>query len=581
MPEGDLPFEGEEPQAGYPGSRPMPAARPAPASNRPAAPGAGNRPILLKPRSDDVVDADDDDDLEDEEDTDLQEVLRNAPAWLVSTVFHMLLLIVLGILAFSTTRRNTELQVEVSYVEDLGEQLEDPSVLESTATEIETLPEQMITPPDLTPVEDPLAAPLELPDLSLPLQPTVRATATKIEGPAIGIALQGRQVGTRQALLKKYGGTKGTEKAVEAGLAWLARQQLDNGTWSLLGPYSDGGNSENIPAATAMALLAFLGHGDTHREGQYVDVVSKGVKALLRMQENSGLFSGKMSQQTQMLYTHAQATIVICELYGMTREKSLRVPAQKAVAYCIEAQDTTGGGWRYAPRKDSDTSVTGWFVMALQSARMAGLEIPPEVFGRVTEYLDSAQIDEGRAYGYLKGGLESTSAVSAEGLLCRQYLGWPQNDERLVEGVSSLVKEHPLTYDGGLDQDVYYWYYITQAAHHMEGSIWKDWNSMLRVHVPKRQDSKGPEAGSWSPAGDRWGDWAGRLYTTCLSIYMLEVYYRHLPIYSGYEAIAGVQQQPASEIDPAPAESDDKPDDAPDDAPDAAEDEAVSEAESS
>ena len=31
---------------------------------------------------------------------------------------------------------------------------------------------------------------------------------------------------------------------------------------------------------------------------------------------------------------------------------------------------------------------------------------------------------------------------------------------------------------------------------------------------------------------DQWGQHGGRLYTTCLSIYMLEVYYRHLPIYN-------------------------------------------------
>jgi hypothetical protein len=39
------------------------------------------------------------------------------------------------------------------------------------------------------------------------------------------------------------------------------------------------------------------------------------------------------------------------------------------------------------------------------------------------------------------------------------------------------------------------------------------------------------EKGSWNPVSDRYGHNAGRLYTTCLTIYMLEVYYRHLPIY--------------------------------------------------
>jgi len=53
----------------------------------------------------------------------------------------------------------------------------------------------------------------------------------------------------------------------------------------------------------------------------------------------------------------------------------------------------------------------------------------------------------------------------------------------------------------------------------------------MRQTVPERQTKIGREKGSWSPSNDQWGHQGGRLFTTCLSIYMLEVYYRHLPIY--------------------------------------------------
>ena len=65
----------------------------------------------------------------------------------------------------------------------------------------------------------------------------------------------------------------------------------------------------------------------------------------------------------------------------------------------------------------------------------------------------------------------------------------------------------------------------------MEGKIWDDWNQVMRQEVPAHQVSKGAEAGSWDPGGDKWGAYGGRLYVTCLSIYDLEVYWRHLPIY--------------------------------------------------
>ena len=44
--------------------------------------------------------------------------------------------------------------------------------------------------------------------------------------------------------------------------------------------------------------------------------------------------------------------------------------------------------------------------------------------------------------------------------------------------------------------------------------------------------------GSWDPnfpVADLWGQRAGRLYTTSLSILTLEVYYRYLPLYRGYD----------------------------------------------
>jgi hypothetical protein len=500
-----------------------------------------------------LPDADDEDD--DDENDDLKEILKHAPAWLVSTVFHMLLLIVLGLLAVTTNTKPADLLVEAGYTDPVGTQLEDASVLEGDATRLENPhDEQVITPKDLAPVDDPLAAPLDIGDLKIGPGSEPILGPQKIEGAPIGLALKGRQIGSKNVLLGKYGGSAKTEAAVEAGLAWLAKQQRPEGYWSLAGPYKDGAETgENVVAATAMALLAFQGHGDTHRDGMYAKNVARGWSALLKLQRKDGLFSGPMASINELLYAHAQATIAVCELYGMTQDSAYRGPAERAIAYAVDVQDKKYGGWRYKPREDSDTSVTGWFVMALQSARMARLKVPDTALKRASAYLDLAELDGGRRYGYWLSQ-QSSHAVTAEGLLCRQYLGWRQDDERLVDGVSALNKV-PIEY-GELDpqfervvrsteQDVYYWYYATQAAHHMEGKIWDDWNKVMREQVPAHQIKKGPEAGSWSPLGDKWGT-SGRLYVTCLSIYILEVYYRHLPIYSGYKAFAAADADAAA-----------------------------------
>jgi hypothetical protein len=401
----------------------------------------------------------------------------------------------------------------------VGEQLED-DLLQMAQLETVDITEPVLSE-DLNPVDDPFAAP---PNIDLVLDAVT--ASSDIVAPSVGMALSGREKGMKKALLGAYGGTATTEAAVKAGLEWLARNQSTNGTWSLSGPYSGGATLENRVAATSMALLAFQGAGNTHRSGEFSRNVSRAWAAMLRLQDKDGkFFQEGEGAAHHRLYTQAQATIAICELYGMTKDDQYRKPAQLALDYCIKAQSPEGG-WRYEPRQDSDTSVTGWFVMALQSAMMAGLEVPSPSLDSISKFLDKVGRENGTRYSY-KPGQAETPAMTAEGLLCRQYLGWNHDDPRLRQGVD-FVAVNPIDYS---DENVYYWYYATQVMHHMDGSDWNRWNRVMREEVPRHQVKTGQERGSWAPENDRWGHHGGRLFTTCLSVYMLEVYYRHLPIY--------------------------------------------------
>jgi hypothetical protein len=79
--------------------------------------------------------------------------------------------------------------------------------------------------------------------------------------------------------------------------------------------------------------------------------------------------------------------------------------------------------------------------------------------------------------------------------------------------------------------EAYYFYYATQVLHHMEGPEFDLWNSRMREHLIRTQETQGHKAGSWSPDGVDWGKAGGRLYATCMALITLEVYYRHLPLY--------------------------------------------------
>jgi hypothetical protein len=145
----------------------------------------------------------------------------------------------------------------------------------------------------------------------------------------------------------------------------------------------------------------------------------------------------------------------------------------------------------------------------------------------VNDFLDRVSLEGGSMYAYQVGG-EHRLTMTAEALLCRQYLGWKHDDPRLKAGIELLLSRR-IDYDS--DPNVYYWYYATQACHHMDGDVWDRWNEKMREAIPAAQTKTGPDKGSWHAAADRWGPQGGRLYVTCMSIFMLETYYRHLPTY--------------------------------------------------
>ena len=455
---------------------------------------------------------------------DLGGMLRESPPWLVSAIVHMLMMIVFGLMIVNA-KVDTDLLLDAGYSDDVGDPIEDD--LDTMQNEFQ-VDENVLTAENLPIVEDPLATP-ELSEITpREIMPTGPMTAPT----AIGIALTGREPGMKEAMLKSGGGTAKTEGAVALGLRWLADQQHRDGLWSLAGPYTNGSSAENPAAATAMALLAFQGAGYTPAgdpQQSFTPVVRRGWNALLKLMDSEGKFfrEGELPSSHQ-LYTQAQCTIALCELYAMTGDTDYYEAAQKAVDYCVSIQ-APEGGWRYQPDPvggESDMSVTGWFVMALQSARMAGIEVPSPVFERIEAFLDLVARDEGSRYAY-RSRDGATLPLTAEGLLCRQYLGWGRDDPRLQKGVEYLLANLP-EWD---KRNVYYWYYATQVLHHMEGKPWRQWNDEMRVLLPEHQVKRGRERGSWDPRGDRWGDAGGRLYVTCLSLYTLEIYYRHLPLY--------------------------------------------------
>jgi hypothetical protein len=275
---------------------------------------------------------------------------------------------------------------------------------------------------------------------------------------------------------------------------------------------------------------------------KYKEVVLKGLTALIKLQKNDGSFR---QASPQYMYSHGIAAVALCEAYGMTGDKSfLLKPAQLAINYIMTAQ-ARDGSWGYAANATGDTSIVGWQVQALQSAKLCkDLVVDKKVLDRARSFLDSvASPQSSKAkYGYREAGSVNTTRTSV-GLLCRYYLdGWGPNNPGMADGIDYLRKTQMPLKKGDTDEqkknkplDMYYYYYATQVMHFHDGEVWKEWNVHMRdwlIDLQAKDTKNDTTYGSWERDQSQWiGAHCGRLGTTCMALLTLEVYYRHTPLY--------------------------------------------------
>ncbi len=373
--------------------------------------------------------------------------------------------------------------------------------------------------------------------------PSAEAQSTALRVPAV----YADRVGARRtAAAMARGGSQQTEQAVQAALGWLARNQSSDGLWNAArhGAGTTGGTagqhrpdvgSRSDHGVTGLALIAFLGAGNTHREGPHASTVARGIAALVERQRPDGSLAGR-AEFFAALYCHGMATIAVAECLAMSGDETLRPALERAIRYTLAMQHPHTGGWRYAPGDRGDTSQLGWQVMALYSARNAGLDGVDAAEARAREFLASVSSGASGGLASYRPGERPSLAMTSEALFCRLVLGMPADHPAAGEALAMLVRTPP----GSSAYDIYAWYYATLASFHAGGPQWDAWNSRLHVAIlPLQHRSGGPLDGSWDP--DRtWGRHGGRVYSTALSAMTLEVYYRHMPLHGQPRRMAAV-----------------------------------------
>lgn len=459
---------------------------------------------------------------------------------LASSVVHFALVLLLALLTFDSTREPPRIQLTASVdtyaapsftpLKKTPPKIESKPVSQERNTSPKSLADVLVTDPTAGKQGDEVGterteqvAVLKgnngIGDLLTPL--------SGVGGGEIVGMLDGRDGDLKKKLLED-GATEDTEEAVRRGLRWLAAHQLEDGSWRF--NHQQGGvckycpnpgNHGSTTGATGLALLPFLGANQTHRKGEYQEQVRKGLDFLKRKMISTPL--GGDLQDGVNLYSQAIATLALCEAYAMTRDEELHKPCVAAITFIINSQDKKGGGWRYFPGQVGDTTVTGWMMMALKSGQLTYMPIPPETWTLAKKFLDGVQDEAGAAYGYQSPAKDEPTMTSI-GILCRMYGGWPRSQPALQRAIRGLSRR------GRSDHDQYYNYYATQSLRHFGGSEWIAWNEEMKAFLLQSQSRQGHQSGSWY-FPDKHGDQGGRLYNTALSILILEVYYRYLPIY--------------------------------------------------
>ena len=482
-------------------------------------------------------------------DNDIAVTKKGIASYALSVVLHLVIVLFLAFLLLPSPP--SQIEVQAIFSEEVGDQLD-----------LFTEDEGNLNPNEAQDYEINVQEELRIEDFSvfekIELPFDAKALNSAFDQARIDMSemLSGRvDPGLKNDLLAKYGGNRLTEEAVEAGLKWLQKQQGRDGSWSLLGPYSGGimGKIDNRPAATALALLAFQGAGNTTSSGKYSSVVRRGWNWLRKQQDADGSFVPSERVHEAYFYTQALCSLALCELITLEKKTSptLKDKAQLAIDHLLEHQNQELGGWKYDFQIGSDLSVTGWCLMALKTAEMAKLSVPQSAYDKISTFLDSVSYNNGAEYGYETTNgeileINKRPSMTAAGLLCREYLGWKPTHQDLQRGAATLIEPHNLILfppeknaskeikEKRLNSNVYGCYASSMALKGLGpyNQYWRIWNKVLSSELPKRQlPPNSQEAGSWNPESDEYAFGGGRLYVTCLSILSLEVYYRHLSIY--------------------------------------------------
>jgi len=294
--------------------------------------------------------------------------------------------------------------------------------------------------------------------------------------------------------------------SISLGLKWLAGSQADDGHWG----------SNHASADTSLAVMAFLLQGHVSGRGAYGRNMEDAITYLLSIGKKQQGYLGSPSNHAGM-YEHGLAVLALSEAWGQSKNRHIGPALKKAVGITLSAQNPQGG-WRYSPEpKDADMSMTGMHIVALNSAKEAGIYVPDGSLTRAAKYVLSCQDETSGGFGYTSAGSPGFARTGG-GVLSLILCG--QRHHPSVKRGLEFLRRYPEKKFTGTSHFLYAHYYAIQCMYQSGEEDFNAWYS----RITKTLLSKQRPDGSWSME-------EGSSYSTPMAILILGVPYRYLPIY--------------------------------------------------
>jgi len=332
-------------------------------------------------------------------------------------------------------------------------------------------------------------------------------------------------------------------RAVERGHRWLAAHQHADGYWAqdigfkLRSDYRVVSYDSAHVGVTALALMSFLAGGHLPGRGKYGEVLDRGLNYVVHCVRENGYITDNDSR----MYSHAFATLLLAEVYGMTPRPVVRRALQNSVNLIVDSQNAEGG-WRYRPfARESDMSITVCQVLALRSARNVGISVPISVIKAAEGYVRQSAappnysrggrgyryggyMEEGGAFRYqLRRRSRSSFALTAAGVTTLFAAGI-YNDAIVQRGLDYLLAGLREFNDFYAGHYFFYYghYYAMQAFYIAGGDAWTTYFRTIRAQLLDMQEPSGAWPCTTGP---------GAAFATAVSTLVLQIPYQYLPIF--------------------------------------------------